>query len=123
VSTKKILVVDDDATHLLCAKEILEDAGYEVVIHAGGFGATEKVMVEQPDLVLIDVNMPALSGDGLVGVLRGREQTQRVPILLYSSNDEGALRRTVDRLGIEGYVSKGDVEELRRVVARVLQAA
>ena len=123
MSTKKILVVDDDATHLLCAKEILEDAGYEVVIHTGGFGATEKVMVEQPDLVLIDVNMPALSGDGLVGVLRGREQTQRVPILLYSSNDEGALRRTVDRLGIEGYVSKGDVEELRRVVARVLQAA
>jgi len=120
---RKILIIDDDAVHLYCAKEILEDAGYSVVLHTNGFGATEAVMTNCPDLVLLDVNMPGLPGTALATVLRGREQTREVPILLYSSNDEDSLRRDAKRLGLAGCVSKGDPSELRRAVARTLAAA
>jgi len=122
MSARKILVVDDDHTHLICTKELLEDEGYEVHVHATAFGATEKVLVHQPDLVLVDVNMPALSGEGLVTVLRSREQTRGVRVFLYSSNDEHALRTAAARLGIDGYVCKGDPDELRRKVAGALRA-
>jgi CheY-like chemotaxis protein len=121
MNAHRILVVDDDATYLTCTRDLLEADGYEVIVHRNGFGATEKVMTERPDLVLLDVNMPALSGEALVGVLRGREQTRGTRILLYSSNDEDTLRRAVDRLGVEGYVCKGDPRQLRLEVARLLR--
>ncbi|HTN51246.1 MAG TPA: response regulator [Anaeromyxobacter sp.] len=120
MSAAKILVVDDDPVHLDCARELLEREGYEVHVHSTAFGATEQVMQLRPDLVLVDVNMPALSGEGLVSVLRRREQTRHVPLYLYSSNDEEALRWAAVRLGIDGYVCKGDVEALRKTVAGAL---
>jgi len=121
---KKILVVDDEPTHLFCAKEILEAEGYEVVLHPRAFGATEKVMTENPDLVLLDVNMPALSGETLVMLLRGRKQTSGARVLLYSSNEEDALRRSALRLGLgaDGFVAKGDPQMLREAVGRALAA-
>jgi CheY-like chemotaxis protein len=122
---KKILVIDDDATHRLCARDILEAHGYEVVLHPRPFGATEKVMTEAPDLVLLDVNMPALSGETLAMLLRAREQTRGTRILLYSSNDEDSLRTSALRLGLgpQGYVPKGDPAALRTAVDRALAAA
>jgi CheY-like chemotaxis protein len=83
---KKILVVDDDPTHLLCARDILEAHGYEVILHPRAFGATEKVMSEAPDLVLLDTNVPALSGEALAVLLRAREQTRATRVLLHSSS-------------------------------------
>jgi CheY-like chemotaxis protein len=120
MSRPRILVVDDDETHLICTKELLEAEGYEVLVHVGAFGATQQVLLNAPDLVLVDVNMPALSGEGLVAVLRGSEKTRRVRILLHSSNDELALWTAARRLAIDGYVPKGDPGELRRKVAAVL---
>lgn len=120
---RRILVVDDDPTLLSCTKELLEDEGYDVLVHAGAFGATEKVMQHTPELVLVDVNMPALSGEGLVAVLRRHPRTRDVRVLLYSSNDEHALREASARLGIEGWIPKGDPEQLRRKVAAALRAA
>lgn len=120
MSPLRILVVDDDRTHLVTTQELLEDEGYEVAVQAGAFGATERIMVTKPDLVLLDVNMPALSGDVLLGLLKDREQTRDVPVVLYSSNDESALRTAARRLGAAGYVCKGDLPGLRRTLARLL---
>jgi len=121
MSARKILIVDDDATHLLCTKELLEQEGYDVLVHSTAFGATEQTMRHQPDLVLVDVNMPALSGEALVSLLRRREATRHIRILLHSSNDEDVLRDAVRRLGIDGYVCKGDPAQLRFKVALALQ--
>jgi CheY-like chemotaxis protein len=123
LTAAKILLVDDDTAHLTVTKELLEAEGYDVVVHVGAFGATEKVLIERPALVLVDVNMPALSGEGLVTVLRGRAQTRDTRVMLYSSNDEDALRGAAERLQIAGYVCKGDPGELRRKVARALRAS
>jgi CheY-like chemotaxis protein len=120
VTPKRILVVDDDETHLTLAKELLRFEGYDVLIHRTAFGATERVLKERPDLLLLDVNMPGLSGEGLVGVLRQRDETRRTSVLLYSSNDEDALRTAAARLGVAGFVCKGDVRELYRKVEAVL---
>jgi DNA-binding NarL/FixJ family response regulator len=118
----RILIVDDDPLHLACTRDLLLAEGYEVDAHLTAFGATEKLIRTRPDLVLIDVNMPALSGEGLVSILRKRVHAAGVRVLLYSSNDEDSLRQAVSRLAIDGYVCKGDPEELRRKVGRALAA-
>ena len=117
-----ILIVDDDETHLACARELLEAEGYRVDVHQSGFGATERMIRSRPDLILVDMNMPALSGEGLISILRKRVHAPGVRVFLYSSNDEDSLRKAAARLEIDGYICKGDPDELRRKVGRALAA-
>jgi PleD family two-component response regulator len=114
---KRILIIDDDERHLISAKVILEEEGYEVITHYGGFGATNVVKEVQPDLVLLDINMPALSGDKLSSLLLSNDKTKNVPIVFYSSNDEDDLRRAVLEYGVKGYICKGDIFVLKKKVA------
>jgi len=114
---KKILVIDDDEIHLITAKELLENAGYEVITHHNWFGSTNVIKKLQPDLVLLDINMPALPGDELSVILRSNDRTKDVPIVFYSSNDEDSLRQAASEYGVRGYVCKGDICNLRRKIA------
>ncbi len=117
---KKILVIDDDERHLIATKELLGDEGYEVIIHHNAFGSTNVIRELQPDLVLLDVNMPALSGDRLSSLLLSNEKTKDIPIVFYSSNDEDSLREAVVKHGVSGYISKGNIFELKEKVAYYL---
>jgi len=119
MTLRRILVVDDDHIHLLTTAELLEDEGYEVLVQGSPFGATERIMVTRPDVVLLDVNMPGLSGESLLPLLKARPQTRATPVVLLSSNDESALRAAALRLGADGYACKGDLPGLRRVLQRL----
>ncbi|NOY38874.1 MAG: response regulator [Nitrospirae bacterium] len=120
---KRILVIDDDERHLVAAKGLLEDAGYEVITHNHWIGSTSAVMKLKPDLVLLDINMPALSGDRLSMLFRTNGSTRNVAVVFYSSNDEDSLRKLVLKCGVAGYICKGDVFELRRKVGFYLDTA
>ena len=118
----KILIIDDDPTHLLYTQEILEAEGHHVVVNRTGFGATLKVLRERPDVVLLDVNMPGLSGETVAGLLEQCQRERKFAVYLYSSNDEESLRKESLRLGTSGYVMKGDPVKLRDSVGRALAA-
>ena len=117
---KRILVVDDNELHLYTTRELLQDENCEVITHQNGFGVTSLVRMLQPDLVLLDVNMPGLSGEQLASLLRSNGGTSNVPVVFYSSNDEDSLRKSVSTYGARGYICKGDVAELRKKVTRYL---
>lgn len=118
---KKVLVVDDDELHLYTTKELLQDERIEVVTHKNGFGVTNLVRELQPDLVLLDINMPALSGDNLAALLRANGSTSGVPIVFHSSNDEDSLRALAKTHRVQGYICKGDVADLRNKVDQYLR--
>ncbi|MFZ5906473.1 MAG: response regulator [Nitrospirota bacterium] len=110
---RKILIIDDDEKHILTTREILENEGYEVYEHNLGFGSTNIIKEIQPDLVLLDMNMPGLSGEKLAALLKESRYVKGVPIVFYSSNDEQSLREAVRKTGIQGYICKGDMISLR----------
>jgi CheY-like chemotaxis protein len=116
-------MIDDDRVQLLLTRELLRDEGWEVELQAGPFGATERIMTARPDVVLLDINMPALSGEMLLPLFKAREQTRETPVVLYSSNDEDSLRQAARRLGAAGYVRKGDLPSLFRVLDEVARPA
>lgn len=118
---KTILVIDDDEKLLMTTKELLENEGYQVLTHMRAFGATAAVGLVKPDLVLLDINMPGLSGDRLAYLLRANEKTKDVPIVFYSSNDEDTLRRAVTTHKVSGYIAKGDIFDLRKKVSCYLE--
>jgi CheY-like chemotaxis protein len=120
MKTKKILIIDDDDRHLLTARELLEEEGYIVETHNLGFGATNLIKQLKPDLVLLDINMPGLSGDKLAVVIKAQEATENIPIIFFSSNDEDSLRRSVREVKASGYICKGNIIELKTKVAYFL---
>lgn len=117
---KKILIIDDDEAHITSTRDILIAEGYQVFTHTQGFGATHRARELRPDLILLDVNMPGLSGDALMKVFQANATTRDLPVVFYSSNDEDVLRQAVQQYGARGYISKGNVATLRSRVARFL---
>ncbi len=61
----KILLIDDNEMDLKITKELLEKAGYTVIQNYGWLGTIKLLRYSKPDIVLLDLNMPALSGDYL----------------------------------------------------------
>lgn len=120
MNRQRILIVDDDPAHLQSTKGILEAEGYDVMTHDQPFGSTNVIMQNQPDLVLLDVNMPGLSGEKLAEVYRANAKTRDLRVMLYSSNDEDSLRATARRLQLDGYICKGNPATLRLRVAAIL---
>ena len=121
MSVKRILIIDDDVAHLSSTRGLLEGDGYEVFTHTQGFGATNVARQLRPDLILLDVNMPGLSGENLIGVLQSNPKTRDLKVVFYSSNDEDLLRQAVKRFGAHGYISKGNPMELRSKVEKFLR--
>jgi len=120
----KLLVIDDDELFLSTARWVLEQAGYDVVTYAGRFDRLNVVLREQPDLLLLDVNMPAVAGDELFGLLRDHESLRTVPVAFCSSNHEHDLRLLVRQTGALGYVPKSALAaDLPLRVGRLLAEA
>ena len=118
-----ILLLDDDPLILDTARRLLESEGFNAVVYSDGFNATNFAARAMPDLVLMDVNMPFLSGDNLIGLFKRHPALQRVPIVLFSSNEESQLRSLAASVGAVGFISKselayGFVHQVRRFLAQ-----
>lgn len=119
----RVVVLDDDAEILKLAGTLLERAGYEVAGYSGRFDRVNFVAGQAPDLVLIDVNMPAVGGDELFELLRDDPRLAGVPLVFLSSNDETELRRLVRHTGAAGYIPKSALgDDFAARVARFLGA-
>ncbi len=79
-----VLVVDDDAPILLLMRNVLREYGFEPVEAASGAQAIEQARTRTPDLILLDRNMPGMSGDEVVRAMRAEPQLASVPILILS---------------------------------------
>ena len=100
------MVIDDDAHVLISVKRMLERQGYAVAVHDGGAGCFKEVTRFKPDLVLIDVNMPFLTGDAFVSLFGQCPAMTESSIVLYSAIDDVALKQKVTECNADGYISK-----------------
>ena len=120
----KIMIVDDDPLILRVLSRMLEVAGYEAVTHDSGFGLSGAVRQHQPDLLLLDVNMPGLSGDGALSALRAlanRFAALTVPVVLHSGMSEQLLRSLARTCGAKGHLCKpSGSSEVLEMIGRVL---
>jgi CheY-like chemotaxis protein len=107
--TRTILIIDDDRAVLETSARILRDRGYDVVTWASTLGRLHAMAEARPDLVLLDVNMPFVPGDELMGLIQESPVLRQIPVVLFSSNDETDLRRMVRKTGAAGYISKSEL--------------
>lgn len=90
-----ILVVDDDAPILLLMRNLLREFGFDPVTAASGPQAIEEARQRRPDLVLLDRNMPGMSGDEVLETLRTLQGMSDVPVLMLTGEpmDPGEVQR------------------------------
>lgn len=99
-----ILVVDDDAPILLLMRNLLREFGFEAVAAGTGQQAIAEAQKRTPDLILLDRNMPGMTGDEVLRELRSRETLSAVPILILSGEPIGPDE--IERMGATGAVMK-----------------
>lgn len=106
-----ILVVDDDAPILLLMRNVLREFGFDAVTAASGREALERVRTHNPKLILLDRNMPGMTGDEVLQQLRSDEGVPDVPVLILSG--EPIEPDEVKRIGATAAVLKPfDVPQL-----------
>ena len=98
-----ILVVDDDQPILLLMRNILKEFGFDPHVASTGSEAVRAVRTVHPDLVLLDMKMPGMSGDEVVEAMRDAG-ADHIPILILSG--EPVDSSEIARLGVAGAVLK-----------------
>jgi chemosensory pili system protein ChpA (sensor histidine kinase/response regulator) len=83
-----VLVVDDSDVICDLLQLHLETAGYDVLLAADGDAAIHLVREFKPDLAVVDLNMPYLTGDEFVAALRSDEATKNIPVIFLSSRED-----------------------------------
>jgi CheY-like chemotaxis protein len=117
-----ILVVDDDGPILLLMRSILREFGFDSVVASSGASALDAARERHPDLVLLDRNMPGMSGDEVVGALRAEPGLEHLPILILSGQPVG--REELAAIGANGAVLKPfDVNALIEQIRGAIAAA
>ncbi|HSP13491.1 MAG TPA: response regulator [Thermoanaerobaculia bacterium] len=99
-----ILVVDDDLPILTLMRNVLREFGFETREANTGEGALQAVREVRPDLVLLDKNMPGMSGGEVIDALRSEGGLKNVPVLILSG--EPVDSEQIARLGAAGAVMK-----------------
>jgi len=101
-----ILIVDDNENNRKLARDVLEFAGFSTVEATGGVEAVALTLEHRPDLVLMDIRMPDLSGTEALKLLREDSRTAEIPIVaLTSSTMRGDEERFISE-GFDGYLGK-----------------
>jgi CheY-like chemotaxis protein len=106
MSRGTVLIVDDDPIVLEVTRERLSDAGYSVFVREEALGTSQWTAEFHPDIILLDVNMPALTGIDLAQLLKKRAATKDVAIILYSSLEASELQGKLSATGAVGAIQK-----------------
>jgi twitching motility two-component system response regulator PilH len=103
---KTILCADDSLTALTMHQMILKSHGYRVVTAQDGFEAVTKASAELPDLILMDVVMPRMTGFEAVKQIRAAVNTKGIPVIMVTTRAEPKVIETCFLAGCNDYVNK-----------------
>jgi CheY-like chemotaxis protein len=103
---KKVLLVDDSSTALMIEQMLLSKASYDIVTARDGREAVHTATQELPDLILMDVVMPNMTGLEACRALRAQESTKAIPIILVTTRGENESVETGFASGCNDYVTK-----------------
>jgi CheY-like chemotaxis protein len=124
MSARRILLVEDDRFLRRACEISLRQRGFAVTTAADGEEALREVRKEPPDLILLDLLMPKMTGTEVLRALRAEEATREIRVLILSNSSREQDVEEIKTLGVSGYFVKADLslQELGDMVARLLEA-
>lgn len=120
----RIAYVDDDLELTRLVSGALEEEGWEVVVGNDGESGLELILVEQPDLIILDVMMPGLTGWEICKYLRSKPDWNTTPILMLTGIGERMNALTAPLYGADAYLDKPfDIDDVVETVRQLLAQA
>jgi two-component system cell cycle response regulator DivK len=104
--SKVILIVEDDVKSMKLAKDLLLVSGYETIEVVNGLEAVRMAVEQQPDLILMDMQLPGMDGFRAAGILKANEKTSAIPIIALTAYAMKGDDEKVREAGCEGYLTK-----------------
>lgn len=102
----RVLVVDDEPNIVLSLEFLMQQAGFEVITAGDGEQALAHVAGQAPDLVLLDISLPGISGFDVLEQLRSDPTYARLPIIMLTAHGREVEREKGMALGADDYVTK-----------------
>ena len=120
---RKILLVEDDRFLRRACEASLRQRGYAVTVAVDGEEALRQMRAEVPDLILLDLLMPKITGVEVLRALRAEAPTREVPVLILSNSSREQDVEEIRGLGVTDYLVKANLslQELGDRVARILE--
>lgn len=116
---RTILIIDDDPDALNFASTALADNGYQIRKAAAWPEALDGLHAGRPDLVLLDLHLPGISGDALLEFIQ--EEHKDVPVVVAASDIDGDAMEALGKLGARGFIRKPyETDDLLVVVEQVM---
>jgi CheY-like chemotaxis protein len=124
MTARRILLVEDDRFLRRACEVSLRQRGYVVTTAVDGEEALRKVGAERPDLILLDLLMPKMTGTEVLKALRAEKATREIRVLILSNSSREEDIEEINALGVSGYFVKADLslQALGDMVARLLEA-
>ncbi len=120
----KILIADDSRFQVEVMAAHLRPKGFSVVSAADALQTWMTALREQPDAILLDINMPGGTGIEVLKRLRISAKTQHIPVIVVSGNSEKEIEQTARELGACEFLHKPvDVEALEKKLTRLMKSA
>lgn len=121
MSTKQILIVDDEPVWLKVLKQLLQTKGYVVKEASSGADALSTLQSYEPDLILLDVRMPDMNGFDLLEHIKKLPRLADKPVVFVSAMDDFHAKKVARDLGAADYILKPiDEREVSDVLAKYL---
>ncbi len=110
---KKIFLADDESGFVSTLTSRLEFEGFEITTAPDGKAALEMIPGEKPDLILLDIMMPAMNGYQVCRILKEDPETSSIPILMLTAKSQESDKFWRAEAGADGYITKPfDMDEL-----------
>lgn len=115
---KKILIIEDDKNLIKLLKESMPAKKYKIILALEGQEGIAKTKEELPDLVLLDILLPGISGFDYLKKIKGDETTKKIPVIILSNLGQDQEIQIGLKLGAVDYLVKSDIT-IDQVVAKV----
>jgi len=124
MTARRVLLVEDDRFLRRACEISLRQRGFAVTTATDGEEALRNVRAEPPDLILLDLLMPKMTGIEVLKTLRAEEATREIRVLILSNSSREQDVEEIKTLGVSGYFVKADLslQVLGDMVARLLEA-
>ncbi len=104
--TKRVLVIEDEPNISEAIRFVLKRDGWHVAVEADGTAALDRLRAAPPDVLVLDLMLPDISGFDILRALRAEPATQALPVLMLTAKGQTADREQAARLGVTRFMTK-----------------
>lgn len=102
----RVLLIEDEVNIAEALRFILSRDGHEVAVETDGRAALTRIATELPDLIILDLMLPGMSGLEILTALRADARTHDLPVMMLTAKGQGRDREAAERAGVSVFMTK-----------------